>query len=90
MKLQYQTLFLLSQLHCTLQNSLRTYLGLNHVIFLVQWAVMALLLKRISCFIVKVTLAMRKISSDSPSSIIGFSFFWGRDEWPFRAMNIPS
>ena len=42
--------------------------GLKNAGVLAQLAVMALLLKRIICFIVKVTLAMRKISSNNPSS----------------------
>ena len=42
--------------------------GLKNADILAQLAVMALLLKRIICFIVKVTLAIRKISSNNPSS----------------------
>jgi len=42
--------------------------GLKNAGVLAQLAVMALLLKRIICFIVKVTLAVRKISSNNPSS----------------------
>ena len=42
--------------------------GLKNAGVLAQLAVMALLLKRIICFIIKVTLAMRKISSNNPSS----------------------
>ncbi|MCX5845955.1 MAG: transposase [Deltaproteobacteria bacterium] len=42
--------------------------GLKNAGILAQLAVMALLLKRIICFIVKVTLAVRKISSNNPSS----------------------
>jgi hypothetical protein len=43
--------------------------GLKNAGVLAQLAVMALLLKRIISFIVKVTLAMRKIRSNNPSSI---------------------
>jgi hypothetical protein len=40
--------------------------GLKNAAVLTHMAVMALLLKRIICFIVKVTLAMRKILSNTP------------------------
>jgi len=42
--------------------------GLKNASVLVQLAVVALFLKHIICFIVKVTLAIRKISSSNPSS----------------------